>query len=52
MFEAQEEEQNGRDNLGSNSIQHWRSAGQFHEHTQTNDTQFTVVEPGEWTRES
>lgn len=51
MFEAQEQEQDGGDDLGGDSLQHCRPAGQLHQHAQANDTHLTVMEPGEWIRE-
>lgn len=51
MFEAKEDEQDGGDDLGGDSIEHRRPAGQLHQHTQANDAHPTVVEPEEWNKE-
>lgn len=47
VFEAKEQKQYGRNNLGGNALQHRRPAWQLYEHTKADDTHLTVMEPGE-----
>lgn len=48
MFETQEEEQDGGDDLGGDSLKRCWPTGQLHHHTQANDAHLTVMEPRGW----
>lgn len=51
MFEAQEEEQDGRNDLRSNVVQHRWATGQLDQHAKSDDTHLSIMETEEWVRE-